>query len=311
MAGKDSYPGSTFQEIRDQVFSDPYPSLPEHIITLDTFYKGVANMLFRETQRALNEPVDISPYFQKLVHPLGVALTGTWNMTEPSPYTGYFRQGARGLIIVRCSVLLYKTKVGSDRGFAFAGKIFPTLDPHERVRTGDFFTIDVLAGTKARHFTDVALTNEPPLGFNADVIRLLGVVIATFGSFIQADFNPVFRPVYQIAELGLPPGQRACIPRWIQIKAADENGKADVLDFRDELRVEQYPGKKLIFNVSAAPSQSGLWPKRHWLRLGHIELTETVTSETCDHRLTFQHPRLRQVNYTEADDESLRGLLQG
>jgi hypothetical protein len=302
MGATGSYPGSTFKEVRDQVFSDPYPTLPEHVITLSTFYSGLSNLLLRATSRALNDASDLAPHFQKLVHPNGIALTGTWNITEDSPYTGYFRRGATGLIIVRSSVLLYKTKAGSFRGFAFAGKIFPTLDPNQRVRTADFFTIDVLSGTNAKHFTDVALTNEPPLGFNSDVFRLLGVIIATFGTFIRADYNPVYRPVYQIAELGLRTGETACIPRWIQVKSWEGNGKVDEPDYRNELRVENYPGGKLRFEISVA-SIAAARHQQSWHRIGHIELTESVTSDSCDHRLVFQHPKLRQVNYTDIGDQ--------
>jgi hypothetical protein len=294
MTSTDSYRGSTFKEVRDQVFSDPYATLPMHTITLGSFYHGLANMLLRATSRALNDSSDLAPYFQKLVHPNGVALTGTWNITEKSDYTGYFSQGSKALIIVRCSTLLYKTTRGSDRGFAFAGKLFPTMDPNQRVKTADFLTIDVLAGTKAAHYTDVALTNEPPLGFNLDVIRLLGVVIATFGSFIRADFNPVFRPTYPVAELGLPEGAVANSPRWIMVRAWPGSGQSEEEDFRNELKVENYVNKTLRFNVSAA-SKRLLSGDRDWRYLGHIDLTESVASESCDHRLVFQHPKLKET----------------
>jgi hypothetical protein len=292
MTSATSYHGSTFREVRDQVFSDPYTTLPMHTITLGSFYHGMANLLLRATRRALTDPSDIAPYFQKLVHPNGVALTGTWNITEQSDYTGYFSPGSKALIIARCSTLLYKTTRGSDRGFAFAGKIFPTMDPDQRVETADFLTIDVFAGTKAAHFTDVALTNAPPLGLNLDVIRLLGVVIATFGSFIRADFNPVFRPIYPVAELGLPEGAVANSPKWIMVRAWPGSGQSEAEDFRNELNVKNYLNNMLRFNVSAA---SGKLPSgdRDWRHLGHIDLTESVASESCDHRLVFQHPKLR------------------
>jgi hypothetical protein len=292
MSQASNYQGSTFREVRDQVFSDPYVTLPLHTITLGSFYHGFANMLLRATTRALNDQSDIAPYFQKLVHPNGVALTGTWNVTEGSNYTGYFSPGSRALIIVRCSTLLYKTTRGSYRGFAFAGKIFPTMDPDERVRTADFLTIDVLAGTKAAHYTDVALTNEPPLGFNSDVIRMLGVVIATFGTFIHADYNPVLRPTYPVGELGLPEGATANSPRWIMLRACPGCGQSDEADFRNELMVENYADNMLRFNLSAAADRL-LTGERDWRYLGHIDLTESVASESCDHRLVFQHPRLK------------------
>jgi hypothetical protein len=293
MGSASEYRGSTFQEVRDRVFSDPYGELPMHVITLGSFYRGLSNLLLRATLRTLNEPADLVPYIQKLVHPNGVALAGTWNITEKSDYTGYFSQGSRALIIVRCSTLLYKTTRGSYRGFAFAGKIFPTLDPHKRVKTADFLTIDVLAGTKAERYTDVALTNEPPLGFNSDVIRLLGVVLATFGSFIQADYNPVFRPIYPVGELGLPKGATANIPKWMMVRAWPGSGQSNEVDFRNELQIQNYRNNLLRFIVSVAPPERLLTGERNWRPLGHIDLTESIASESCDHRLVFQHPRLK------------------
>src|SRR5258708_40165290 len=130
-----SYKGSSFLEVREQVFSDPYAQLPLHVVTLASFYQGLTNMLLKATHRALNDPSDIAPYFQKLVHPIGIGLTGTWNITEESPYTGYFSTGSKALIIARCSVLLYKTTRGNDRAFAFTRKLCATTDPANGVRT--------------------------------------------------------------------------------------------------------------------------------------------------------------------------------
>src|SRR5688572_19611041 len=138
-----SYQGSTFKEVRDQVFSDPYKVLPQDRVTLRSFYRGFTNVLFKASLRTLDDPTDIVPYFQKLVHPNGVALAGTWNITEKSPYSGYFSQGSKALIMVRCSTALSETKRGKDRAFGFAGKLFPTTDPLKRVKTADFFAIDV------------------------------------------------------------------------------------------------------------------------------------------------------------------------
>jgi hypothetical protein len=216
-------------------------------------------------------------------------------MTEESEYTGYFSKGSEALIIVRSSVLLYETTRGHNRGFAFAGKLFPTLDPNEAVETADFLTIDVLAGTRAAHYTDVSLTNEPPLGFNLEVVRLFGVVIATFGSFIHANFNPVYRPIYPVAELGLPMGLTSKAPKWIMIKAWPGSGQSDELDFRNELRVQNYANSTIRFNVSVA-SEKLPDGEKNWMYLGHIDLIESVVSDSCDHRLVFHHPRLRRAH---------------
>jgi hypothetical protein len=291
-AGGNGFGGSTFREVRDQVFSDPYETLPSYTITLGSLYGGLKNLLLKACRRALTDEHDIVDHFQRLVHPLGVVLTGKWEMTEDSPYTGLLKKGTEGLLIARCSVLLYKTLQGEFRGFAFAGKIFPTMDPDERVLTEDFFTIDVLAGTKAKYFTGVELSNHPPLGMNRDVLKLFWVVAATFAAFIRANWNPVMRPLYQLGEYGVKDPESACTPRWMMVKGWGGSGQVDTPDFRDELRVENYPDGKLIFEVFAADKKTTTG-KRDYKRIGKITLDESVTSESCDHRLKFRHPPLK------------------
>src|ERR1041384_3576582 len=220
MAQSNGYHGSTLNEVGDQGFSDPYSALPDGRISLASFYKGLTNLILRDSRRRVAEQADLVPYFQKLVHPNGIALAGSWNITETSPYSGYFRQGARGLIIARCSTLLSQTKQGEARGFAFAGKIFPTMDPNERVKTANFVTIDVLAGSRAKYFTEVALTNAPAIGFNLGLLKIFGALIGGTASFALADINPIFRPVYPVAEAALLPNEKVCSPKWLLIKAS-------------------------------------------------------------------------------------------
>jgi len=288
----DAYHGSTFREVRDQVFSDPYGELPTYEVTLGSIYPGVPNALLQACRKALTDENDIVPYFQRLVHPLGIALTGTWKIKQDNPYSGFFKNGSEALIVVRASVLLFETDQGQERGFAFAGKLFPTMDPDERVKTADFFTIDVLAGTKAQYFTEVELTNNPPFGFNAYVVRIFWIVIASFSSLIIADINPAYRQVYPISELGLTEGEKAKTPRWIMVKAWPGSGRVDRKDFRNELRVENYKDNKLIFEIHVASKE--IDGERDWTYIGDIELVESVTSASCDHRLKFRHPKLQR-----------------
>ena len=288
------YRGSTFREVRDQVFSDPYKTLPFHTITLGTLYGGMNNLLLLACRRALTEEHDIVDHFQRLVHPVGISLTGKWQMTEDSPYSGLFTKGTEALLLARCSVLLYKTLRGQFRGFAFAGKIFPTLDPDERVKTVDFFTIDVLAGTKANHFTDVELSNDPPLGFNSDVLKLFWVVTATFVAFIRANWNPVMRPLYPLSEWGVTHAAAVTTPKWMMLKAWGGCGQSEAPDFRDELRVENYRDGKLMFDVFTADKKLATGA-RDYKRIGGVTLDASVTSDSCDHRLKFRHPPLKGI----------------
>jgi hypothetical protein len=288
-----AYQGSTFQEVRDQVFSDPYTVLPRQKVTLRSFFRGFTNVLMKAAVRTLDDPSDIIPYHRKLVHPNGVVLFGTWNITKESPYTGYFTKGSKALIAVRCSTALSQTTRGHYRGFGFVGKLFPTLDPLKRVKTADFFAIDVFAGTKAAHFTDVELTNDVPTGFNLDALLNLGSGLVSILTFRRADGNNNFRPLHPIAELGLPQGAPSVTPKWIMVRAAPASGKVDKADFRDELLVENYPNRTLRFEIWVANKvlPSG---KRDVKEIGYIDLTESVASDSGDHRIAFRHPRLRQ-----------------
>jgi len=294
MTMNSSYEGSTFKEVRDQVFSDPYSVLPQQKVTFRSFFRGLTNVLMKAAVRTLDDPTDIVPYFQKLVHPNGVALAGTWNITEKSPYSGYFSQGSKGLIMVRCSTALSHTTRGHYRGFGFAGKIFPTTDPTKRVKTADFFAIDVFAGTKTPHFTDVELTNDTPTGFNIDALLNIANGLVAVLTFRRADGNNNFRPLYPISELGMPAGAPSVTPKWIMVRASPECGKSEKPDFRDELLVGNYPNRTLRFEIWVADSKlpSG---KRDVKKIGYIDLTESVASESGDHRLSFHHPRLRKA----------------
>jgi len=302
LSSNTEYDGSSFREVRDAVFSDPYPAIPEYKITLASFYSGFKNILLADSRRRVSDSSDLVAPFQKLVHPKGIALSGRWRITEKSPWTGCFAEGFEGLIIARCSVLLYETKQGQHRGFAFAGKIFPTLDPDQRVKTGNFVLIDVFTGSKEKYFTNAALTNDPPFGTNVNILRMFGILAAGTAAFMRADIRPFFRPIYPVAEVSVPAGGEVRTPRWMMVRGWPGSGRVDREDFRDELRVENYPDQKLRFDLSAA---SGCLPscEKDWRRLGHIELTESVVSHSGDRRIVFRHPALRRgssgpLNYT-------------
>jgi hypothetical protein len=78
------------------------------------------------------------------------------------------------------------------------------------------------------------------------------------------------------------------------VRAWPGSGQSEEEDFRNELKVENYVNKTLRFNVSAASNRL-LSGDRDWRYLGHIDLTESVASESCDHRLVFQHPKLKET----------------
>ena len=277
----------TFRGIRDAIFADPYDELPVWHVTIGSMIAVGRNRLLDSCRILVSDPADFGPPYQKLVHPVGICLTGRWRITEPTPYTGYFRQGAEGLVIARCSTLLSNPVRGPRRGFGFAVKIFPTLDPDEQVTTANCNCIDVLGGTFAHRFTDVALTNEPVLGLNPGLIRYALVVINALYAFFATVQTPIFRPVDAVAELGLRDGERAVSPHWVQLAQAEGNGKSEEADMRRELAVGNYSGGVLRYVISAAPVDPAV---RRWERIGEIVLDESVCSSSGDHRLRFYHP---------------------
>ena len=297
---------SSFNEVRDVIFSPSEAKtaneqqennvyldnkLPQYQVSTSNFIKEGVNLLIGDAQRTLNETADYYPRLEKHLHSNGICLTGTWHITQPTPYTGYFKQGAQALIIARASTALSETKRGEPRAFGMAGKLFPTLDPNAKVKTAHFFTVDVLAGTQRDHYLDVKMTNEPQTGFRFAVIPLAFYVGRVFS---KADEQAGFRPVNAFAELGLKQGEVAKAPRYFMVQGADSNKRNDALDFRDELNIEKnHAGKPLLFNILVS-DVSGKQDSADWQQIGTMTFSESKVSYGCDRRLHFAHPKIKK-----------------
>jgi hypothetical protein len=300
LAAQEPYQGSRFADVWGQVNSDPYAALPQYEVKVSKFFAGLKDLMLESSKRTLSDQSDVLPYFEKLVHPNGICLKGTWNITEPSPYSGAFRQGTKNMIIVRASTALTNTKSDQNRAFGIAGKIFPTADEFhgEPVETANFFTIENLGGTRKKYFMDSVNTNDiiqiNP-SFTAFMKSLEGLVVArdfplAEGSNLQ---TALIRELYPISELGLQDGEAAVTPIWMKIEAADGMPRIDAEDFRDELNIANYP-EGLRFSISVA-SQGKRFGDKVWQKIGFIDVEESVVSESCDHRLHFAHPRARKI----------------
>lgn len=296
------YQGSSFNEVRDVIFKDPPPptsepakqelatyqanQLPYYAVSRSRFFDktGKTNLLERDAKRTIEEQQDYYPRIEKRLHANGICFTGTWAISEASKYSGYFAAGKKALFIARASVAMTEPERGSKRGFGFAGKIFPTEDPNAVVKTANFFAIDVLAGTNANHYLDVAMTNEPKVGFTWS----LGMLLTANSALKKADKNPGYRPVTNIASLG---GAGPVVaPTWMQIRAAAGMPLVDEKDFRRELDMKHYPhGLRFDILVSDTTNDPD---KKGWTKLGDIHLTESIVSYGCDRRLHFGHPKL-------------------
>lgn len=285
-----TYRGSTFSEVWDKVKSDPYAVLPHYKV--DPLNFGfLLSKLKAAARRTVTNQHDLKPNEQKLVHANGICFKGTWNITVPTNYTGYFAQGEkgenkRGLIIARASSASSSTDSGDLRPLGIAGKIFPTEDEKDpqAYKTANFFTIDDLGGTRNKHFTDSTYTNEPPVTATGIQAIALNVIASVFRAADNGS-NPGKRQVYEIAQLGLKDKGATRSPKWMNLKF--EDGQTfNAKDFRDELRLKNHGGKLRIGIYVSDKSNKD----KDMKKIGFIELTEDELSVSCDQGLAFHHP---------------------
>jgi hypothetical protein len=284
------YEGSNFAKVWSEVNEGPYRegSLAEYKTSYSKFFEGSVNLLERAVNRTLSTPSDTLPRFQKLLHPIGICFAGTWTITEDNPYTGYFANGSKAVIIMRASEAMGNATTADWRAFGLAGKLYPTTDEQDprQLKTANFFTVDDLGGTDSQSFLDLPKTNKPASSIHASSLFMIRTLKEIVSVFTAADNEPGVRQLYPIAELGLKPGQKAVIPIGFMLKS--ENSKrTGIDDFRQELQLKHY-ANGLNFGIYTSDGAHPA-PKR----LGSIHLTRESLSDGCDHRLHFPHPRNR------------------
>jgi hypothetical protein len=277
-----------FKAVWNIVNSNPYKELPQDEVSFGKLFTWSKNIILSDAKRTLENRADILPSFNKLAHPNGVCMQGLWEIKKENPYSGYFKQGSQALIIARASSAMSNTKKGEIRAFGLAGKLFPTIDPLKinAESSANFFVIDDLGGTKAEHFTDVALTNAPPLTTNSEVLKHILYGLKVSSAFKEADKNPTERQLYEISEL-LEKGEIKT-PKWLKI-TAKEGQTVDTEDFRNEFKLKN--SKKLVFNIAVASSEKN--GEKEWKSIGNITFKDSVASYACDHQLHFHHAKWR------------------
>jgi len=293
LPSKHHTPTYSFHRIWKIISQSPYTTLPQTKVSYSKLSDHNRNIILVDAKRTLMSQADILPSFEKLAHPNGICFEGIWEITQPNPYSGYFKQGTKALIIARASSALSNTHSGEIRSFGFAGKLFPTLHRSKvpKSPTANFFLIDDLGGTRAARYTDVTLTNAPSLSFNSELLKHLFYGLKVNNAFGEADKNPKIRQLYEISYLGTKKHTRVITPRWMKIKASAHLRKAmNGLDFRDELKLGH--GRKLVFNISVGSRENA--KKKVWKRIGKITLDSAVSSSACDRRLHFHHPAWKE-----------------
>jgi len=291
-----NYTGSHVSDVWSTVEEKSYSELPTVKVNMKRLTKWGKSKLEQSANRTISNRSDILPYFEKLVHPNGTCLLGEWNIDKENIYSGFFKNGSKGLIVSRASVALSDTKRGSRRSFGLAGKIYPTMDfnHHENLETANFFTMDDLGGTKVKRFSLTKLTNEPELSVSLGAIFLIRMARFVSKVFTDADSNPGLRQLWQISGLGLAKNEVQLTPMWMRLSAVNGAEYSSSKDFRNELATNISRNGNMTFNIEVAGTmKKGSDQSKKFKKIGTIKYTEISASVGCDHRLHFNHPKLR------------------
>jgi len=323
-----AYQGSRFSEVRDALFANPYqkvwggkgePALPVYDVTLASVLRGILSFgkqyIFRQaTERAVDSHADLrwgpdGKGFRRLLHPNGVCLTGRWDITEDTDYSGYFRKGSQALVVARYSTCCSESRRGHMRSLAMVGKLFPITDANhaQPLRTASFITQQDIAGELTNYINDAELRNAPDVhswrrGGGVPILLVTGVL------FQVVDKEPTHRQLYQIAELGKPEGEATRSPEFMRLLVAPEQPRIEgmALDFRDEIMAQIYdkgdatPKRKLTFHIEVTDEGSthgtAALQRRtfsNWRHIGRLTFDNAAVSYNGDFVIHFNHPTWR------------------
>jgi hypothetical protein len=322
------FAGSRFAEVRDAIFANPYQRVwgasgerpfERFPVNFFTVMRGFLSfrrpwVLLAAARRTLASKADLRwgpdrKGYRRLVHANAICLTGVWEISEETPYSGYFAKGSRGLTVARYSTCCTETRRGHTRSLSMVGRIFPTTDPEhtERLETANFITQQDIGGDYSKTINEALLLNAP----NTTVFRRgLGfpTLLATGAALNRAETQPTIRQVYQIAELGLPAGQPTRAPEFMQFAVVPEQPviPGDALDFRDEIMAQIYdrgdpqPKRMLTFRIQTSDEGTTRGNPlkerrdiRNWRTIGTLTFSAAVASYNGDHVIHFNHPAWR------------------
>ncbi|MGH6794246.1 MAG: hypothetical protein ACREDD_07980 [Methylocella sp.] len=319
-----AYNGSRFSEVREAIFANPYqqvwgregePPLPHYEVTKGNMLRGILpfaqHYYFAQgSKRTIDSHADLrwgpdKKGFRRIIHSNGVCLTGLWEITEETEYSGYFRGGSRGLVIGRYSSGSSGVHRGDLRVLALAGKLFPTTDPNHALplHTANLVTIEDIGGTYTAYINDAELRNAPEI----TVWRQLFLVIPAI-VFTLIDKVASTRQAYPIAELGKPLDEPTRAPEFIRLLVAPDQPRieGEKLDLRDEVlsqifdKGDPVPKRKLTFHIEVTDEGKtrfgfgSIRPRfENWRRIGKLTFDDAVASYNGDFVIHFNHPTWR------------------
>ncbi|MEQ1908140.1 MAG: hypothetical protein ABMA15_04920 [Vicinamibacterales bacterium] len=323
-----AYAGSRFRDVVDALFANPYqsiwgaegePALPDREQTIKTVFGGLLSLgrpphFQHASERTLDSSADLRwgpdrKGFSRLLHPTGVCLVGRWQITEETPYSGYFARGSEALVVARYSSGAGGSRRGRVRSQALVGKLFPTLDPDHTtpVRTANFFAQEDIGGERSPSINAAELRNAPDVTvFRRGPAGTLLIKVASV--FRRVDQEPATRQLYPIAELGKPANDPTRAPAFMRllVDASQPTIPGDDLDVRDEVMAQIFdrgdpaPKRTLTFTIDVTDEgrRSGT-PFRlrrtftNWKRIGQLVFDNAVISYNGDAVIHFQHPTWR------------------
>jgi len=300
-----TFAGSRFADVREAIFANPYPRpFPRFPVTLWSVLRG----LLPAAKRSVDSQADLRwgpdrKGYRRLLHPNGICLTGTWRIDEPTPYSGYFSGGSRGLVIARYSTCCTETRSGFTRSLAMVGRVYPTTerDHPTPLPTASFITQEDIGGADSAHINDAIFRNAPDTTLSRRGSGFL-TLIAT-GIFLGfADKKTTIRQLYEIAELGKKPGEPTRAPEFMQLSVVPEQPTITDkgIDLRDEILEQIAKNQTLSFAIETSDTgvTKGLpiYQRRTitaWRRIGTMTFGEAVASYNGDHVIHFNHPPWR------------------
>lgn len=318
IAGDDlAYAGSRYADVRDAILAKPYsPPFERFPLTLGSLLRGVLPFgkpwqFLSAARRTIASEADLRwgpdrKGFRRLLHPNGICMTGVWEITEETPYSGYFRKGSRGLAIARYSVCCTETRRGHVRSLAMVGRVYPTDDPADPrpLRSASFITQEDIGGAFSQSINEAVLRNAPNVtawrrrsGIPGFLVT--GIVLAI------ADKKNTMRQLYEIAELGKPDGEPTRAPEYLQFVVSPDQPviPGENLDFRDEIlaQIRDTPKRSLTFRIETSDTGKELslpgFVRRtitNWRPIGTLTFNAAAASYNGDHVFHANHPPWRR-----------------